>query len=341
MFKSLLYNRNNPLPCLIPMRSYINLTGQHLLLVVYHTVCDEVPPHIKHLYRPRDIAAFTDDMRFILKHYQPIDLQQLKEVVFNNVKPKKNQFFVSFDDGLSEFYYHAAPLLLKLGIPATNFLNNDFIDNNDLFYRYKVSMLIEEIQKKKEKKEFWEQFHVLKEKFGIPHGYYRTVLLGLHHTDIPFIDEAAKLVGIDFKTWMKKSKPYMTSEQIRELMDKGFTFGSHSFNHPQFGLLNREERIRHSIESTKEMVKKFGLKDKIFAFPFTDHGMDKSFFEALYAGNDIELSFGAAGLKKDAVKRNLQRIPMEEFNLKGERRLKTDYFYYLLKGLAGKNTIPH
>jgi peptidoglycan/xylan/chitin deacetylase (PgdA/CDA1 family) len=339
MLKSLLYNRFNPLPFLLPMRSTITLTGQRLIHIVYHTVCDEVPAHIKHLYQPRTLRLFVDDMNFLMRYYKPIDLLHLKKIIVNREKPKKNLFFISFDDGLSEFYTNAAPVLTKMGIPATCFLNSAFIDNKGLFYRYMISILIEEIQKHKESPGFWKEFHALKEQFGIPKGYYRTVLLNTDQNNSPFIHAAAKLTGVDFREYLKVKRPYLTQEQIGELIQKGFTFGSHSIDHPNFNLLPFEERIKQAVQSTKEVTERFSLAYKIFAFPFTDFGMGKAFFDALYAHDQVELSFGAAGLKRDSVFRNLQRIPIEDFNLSGERRLKTDYFYYLVKAIVGKNTI--
>ena len=339
MLKTLLYNRFNPLPFLIPMRSMISLSGQRLILVVYHALCDEVPDSIKHLYEPRSVKAFSDDMHYLMRFYEPIDLHRLIDMTTKQEKPGKNHFFVSFDDGLREFYTHAVPILKEMGIPATCFLNTTFIDNKDLFYRYKVSILIEEIQKHKSDPDFWKKFHTLKEKFSIPQGYYRTVLLNLDHTGIPFIDETARLIHLDFDAYLRKQQPYLTSDQIRELIAKGFTFGGHSIDHPNFSRLPEEEMLRQARQSAAEVSKRYDLPYQVFAFPFTDFGIRKSFFDSLYAHEQISLSFGCAGIKRDSAHRNLQRIPMEEFNLSGVRRLRTDYFYYLVKAIAGQNII--
>ncbi len=339
MIKALIYSRYNLLPSLIPLTLYRNLTGRRLLMVVYHTVNDRAPDHIRHLYQPRSVKAFADDMKFLLKHYEPVDLPRLKAMVTNHERPAKNQFFISFDDGLSEFFFNAVPVLETLGIPATCFLNTAFVDNRDMFYRYKVSVLIEAMQKHKEKREFWQQFHALKEKYGIPQGYYRNVLLRLDYRHLAFIEEAAALAGLDFKAYLQSYQPYMTSEQISGLVHKGFTFGGHGIDHADFDLLPEEEQVRQACQSTKEVADRFGLPYRVFSFPFTDFGIKKSFFDTVFTDNQVELTFGTAGLKKDSEHRNLQRIPMEDYDISAERRLKADYIYYLLKGLIGKNVI--
>jgi hypothetical protein len=208
-----------------------------------------------------------------------------------------------------------------------------------MFYRYKISLIIEEIQKHKENPDFWQGFHALKEKYSISPGYYRTVLLNLDQTDMDFIHETAGLLGLDFKKYLEVEKPYLTSHQIRELIQKGFTFGGHSIDHPKFDRLPENEIIRQAIKSTGEICTRFDLDYRVFAFPFTDYGIKKSFFDAIYADNQVELSYGTSGIKQDSEYRNLQRIPMEEFGLSAACRLRTKYFIYLIKSLFGKNSI--
>ena len=123
------------------------------------------------------------------------------------------------------------------------------------------------------------------------------------------------------------------------MIAKGFTFGAHSINHPDFRKLPDSEKRNQTLSSVEEVREKFNLSHRIFAFPFTDYGIGKAFFDSVYAHDRVELSFGCAGIKRDSVRKNLQRIPMEEYNLSASRRLKTDYFYYLLKSPFGKNLI--
>jgi hypothetical protein len=88
VIKSFLYNRYNLLPTLIPMKTFITVSGQRLVLAVYHTLGDEIPDHIRHLYQPRSLKAFSDDMNYFTRYYEPIDLFRLKEIVMNREKPK-------------------------------------------------------------------------------------------------------------------------------------------------------------------------------------------------------------------------------------------------------------
>ena len=74
--------------------------------------------------------------------YKPITTFELKKFITENSALPKNAFLLSFDDGLKEVFTTIAPILLKKGVPASFFINPCFIDNNELFYRYKISLLI-------------------------------------------------------------------------------------------------------------------------------------------------------------------------------------------------------
>ena len=66
-----------------------------------------------------------------------------------------------------------------------------------------------------------------------------------------------------------------------------------------------------------------------------------SFFDTIFdpSSRIADLSFGGAGLKRDFVKRNIQRIPFEGTGLTAKQILGTEYSYFILKSLMGKNHI--
>lgn len=275
--------------------------------------------HLKHLYQPRSIELFKADLDYFLKYYEPIDLNELIRLVNEDKPLKKNYFHLTFDDGLRNFYDVAATILKEKGIPATVFLNSDFIDNKTLFYRFKASILAEKL---------------------VANG-----LLDISYSEKAILDELAKENDIDFEEYLKNEQPYLTSQQIEELIQQGFTFGAHSKNHPLYNQLTFEEQIVQTKESIKTVTTQFNLNYNVFSFPFTDDGVSNQFFTVIK--NDVDLTFGSAGLKDDVFKNNFQRIPMENHpnqHLKGISKMgkeiiKTEYFYYFLKKIVGKNKI--
>lgn len=150
------------------------------------------------------------------------------------------------------------------------------------------------------------------------------------------IDELAILLGENFEEYLKNNQPYLSSEDINELIKQGFTVGGHSKNHPRYKNISLDEQVSQTIDSVEFLVEKFNLNYKVFAFPFTDDGVGREFFNKIEG--KLDLTFGTAGLKKDVIPTNLQRIPMEE-NKKGIEIIKSQYLYYFFKMFVGKNMI--
>ena len=99
---------------------------------------------MQHLYKARSIERFKEDLDFLLKHYKSISLQELITLNKSGKAITENCFHITFDDGLKEFYTVVAPILKERGVHATVFLNSNFIDNKELFFRFKASIIFEE-----------------------------------------------------------------------------------------------------------------------------------------------------------------------------------------------------
>jgi peptidoglycan/xylan/chitin deacetylase (PgdA/CDA1 family) len=325
----------------IPQSSLIKLTGQHFLCPFYHTVSNMPLPHVDQVYRVRSLARFTRDLDFLTRHFQPVGLEQLKAFRNGERKPSKPCMFLTFDDGLSGIYYVVAPELLKRGIPAAFFINTDFMDNRDLFFRYKASLILDRLQHIDHSPAvlelFQRRFHL--ERAGRIN--VRDLVLGVGYRRRAVLDEMAKLVDLDFSTYLKVKKPYLTSTQIRELAGAGFYIGAHSKDHPLFTQLPEDEQISQYRDSLSLVQQEFGLPYGLFSFPFTDDGISASFFAALSEEGmpPLDATFGTAGLKMDPVDFHFQRVPMEMNGFPASRLLKAEYTYYLLKGLMGRNKI--
>lgn len=211
---------------------------------------------------------------------------------------------------MSEFYHIIAPILIEKNIPATLFLNSHFIDNKDLFYRYKASILSDEL--------------------------YTDTVLDFSFKNQNDIDELAKTFNISWDDYLAKHQPYLTTAQINELIAKGFTIGAHSLNHPLYEELSIEEQIYQTITSIEDIKNRFQLDYAVFSFPFTDFNVEKKFFNAIK--DHVDITFGSAGIKDDEISFNLQRLPMEN-KADGATNIKMEYSYYLLKKLIFKNVI--
>jgi len=326
---------------IIPLKTYKWMTGKRTIFPFYHLVSDEAVPHVKFLYQTRTTKEFNNDLEYFLKNYTPIGITDLLEAVRSDQILPENSFLLSFDDGLREFHDIVAPVLLRKGIPAVCFLNSAFVDNRDLFYRYKASLLIGRIKEmdptilQHGSTGVWFRDHNLS---GIPNHYG---LLQIPYADHHLLDELAVLLDYDFTEYLRKNRPYLDSGEIRSLIGQGFTFGAHSIDHPEYRFLAENEQLRQTAGSIQSLREKFGLKMSLFSFPFTDFGIPRSFFDKIFDPADpvADITFGGAGMKNDSVRQNFQRIPFEGSNLNAKQILLTEYLYYMIKSIFGKNLI--
>jgi peptidoglycan/xylan/chitin deacetylase (PgdA/CDA1 family) len=326
---------------LIPFSAMVKWSGQKLLLPFYHTVSDEDIPHIKHLYPVRDTKLFEHDLDYLLKYYTPVSIDEILNISTEGSSPEKNIFHLSFDDGLREIYDVIAPILLRKGIPATFFVNPNFIDNQEMFYRYKASLLIDTLEKKQVAKSNLNDISNILGINSIDINMIRLALLNVNYFQKEILKTIAFLLEVDFPAFLQDTKPYLTLKQCHALQARGFKFGGHSMDHPLYKDIIMVEQLRQTIESIKWVEDHKLSNYRLFAFPFTDHGVSKAFFDSLFNTHQsyADLSFGSAGLKHDYSARHFQRLPMEGDLRSAGQILQTEYFYYLTKRLFQKNTI--
>ena len=295
------------------------ITKKKILLPFYHTVAEQPLPHIKHLYRMKTIEEFQKDLIFLLKHFEPIDAETLHHFHQNKTIPKKPVFHLSFDDGLKEIFEIVAPILLKKGVPATIFINSGFTDNKALFYRYHASLSIEELSQK-----------------GKLTNSLKAKILSCTYKNKNDLFQYFSQQQVD--DFLKKEKPYLSSEQIKTLHHKGFTIGAHSIDHPYYYQIPMEERLRQTRESLNFVSSIVNQKLRLFAFPFTDFNVSKAFFEKIET--NVDLSFGTANLKTDEIIFNLQRIEGEKDGFNSlECSLKKEYLKQMVRNILKKNVI--
>jgi len=124
------------------------LTSTDQLFPNYHAVADYDLPHIKHLYRTRTVDEFRSDLEYFQQNFRPITLADLNRSLQENGRPPRNAMLLTVDDGFREVAEQMAPILREKGIPAVFLICPNFLDNKELFWRSKVSLIIEQIHTK-------------------------------------------------------------------------------------------------------------------------------------------------------------------------------------------------
>lgn len=284
--------------------------GSPVFVVVYHTVCETNPDHIKNLYRPRTPREFSADMEFLCRHFEPIDLPTLLKAVKGEEEIHRPSVLVTFDDGLREMAEVAMPILKGWGIKPALYVNLDFLDNRTLFFRQKASLLAERLRRIGTDDVRWTTAAEILAMHGMAAQDPAAGVMKIAWDRRAVLDEVAHVLEFDEAEFLARTRPYLTRDEVRALKAQGVAIGAHGFNHPNHRLLSPEERLAEVVGSTEATATMFGTGHRTFAFPFSDQGLPGEFFDALYA-KGVDLTFGTSWPQKPTKARQVQRFCFE------------------------------
>jgi peptidoglycan/xylan/chitin deacetylase (PgdA/CDA1 family) len=264
-----------------------------------HIVSDAAPPHVRHLYAVPSIAKFRSDLEFLCLKYRPLQIADLERLSLRrDYKACERTFMLSFDDGMREVYDIIVPVLRQQGIPAIFFLNSATIDNRQLMWRHKISLIIDRCK---------HQPRCVLPQVSIGRGEsVDAKLKALRFADEHIIDDMARFCDVDFDDYLRRAQPYLTSDQVLKLFHGGFAIGAHSHNHPHLHEMELEDQ-KKQISRSVEFIRALGLPCRYFAFPFHDRGVPMSVFSYM-TDLDLVLSFGTRGAYVDSVPFSVQRF---------------------------------
>jgi len=322
----------------LPMSLIKSLGSAGTLLPYHHTVSNDFLPHIKHLFNYKNEKQFTNDIDFLLKHYNPISPDDFRKYITENSALPKKSFLLSFDDGLKEIYDIIAPILIKKGVPAIFFINPSFINNKELFYRYKISLLINELLKNKDHVYFLNIFY---DTLSIKNKTLQEItksLKNINNKNAYLIEIIAEKIAFSFQDFLVSKQPFLTEKQLKSLHSKGFTLGGHSMDHPHYHHLSLSEQVEQTIASCKYVNELIGINNCSFSFPHTDEGISQEFFNIVKDYN-IPLYFGTQNQKMEIKNKMLHRFNAERPEIDFSSQIKGLTTMIWFKNLIGTNKI--
>ncbi|MDX9769477.1 MAG: polysaccharide deacetylase family protein [Tenuifilaceae bacterium] len=336
MLRDLIKTIASPLPFGLSVR----IVKPGLVAAFYHTISHNAPAHIKHLYPIVSPEQFEKDLDFLARHFEPTDVKDYLQNVSskNKAKPK---LLLSFDDGFSEVAHMAAPILTAKGIPATVFVNPSFIDNNDMLYRCKASLLIDKILSNGAMVELPDGAKPYFDRPIIPSKKFAQWIGHVDFSQRELLHKLASELGVDFEKYLRVSKPYLSTEETLKLANDGFTIGAHSMDHPNFANITLDEQIEQVESSLQWVQENIPNQPRIFAFPFSSDGVSAAFYKYFLKDNPkiCDLLMGTSGYKPTNTHKFINRIPLEVIGRNARQIIKGELNYYLAKRIINKHKV--
>jgi peptidoglycan/xylan/chitin deacetylase (PgdA/CDA1 family) len=308
------------------------------LLPYYHMVSDAPVPHVSPLYRFRSVAEFTADLDYFLRQRAALTLEEFIDSVRQTGAPPRGSFLLTFDDGFREMSDIVAPILKAKGVPAVFFLTSSTLDNQQLCHHQKIALLLHECARSGSRfptDEVLRRLHLA----GITSQNVVIALKSMPWRLRTVLDELGPLCNVDYDAYTRSCQPFLSTPQIHSLLADGMAIGAHSIDHPLYADIPFTEQVRQTKESMAALTRRFTLKHRAFAFPHSDRGVFREFFDKIKADGTVEVTFGTSAPAQDVVSCSFQRFSMENKSLSAAAIVARDRLRYLRLRAEGATII--
>ncbi len=238
-----------------------------LRCVVFHHISVTESPFTRGMgvsVTPKDFEAA---LTFLTRYYTPVRLQDVIGSDGRDLPPRP--ILVTFDDGYASVMEWAAPLCLKLGVPAVFFLNAAFLDNHQLapdnLVCYAANVLgMETINAAVRAAEVpgITELNCMAEVFS---SFFPSISILERRV---FLDALADLGGIGERQLAGEAGLYLTRKQVRELAAANFEIGNHTYTHVRCRSLTSENVSDEVARNKSELESLSGSKVQSFSPPY-------------------------------------------------------------------------
>ena len=304
----------------VPVGLWRRIFPKSALGICYHMVSDAKIPHLKH-YVGLSASQFEADLLYLKKKFELISYDEIvrRRSAENNIRD--NVVILTFDDGFAECATVVRKILLRYQASCIFFVITDLLDNRVMFRETQASLCIdailrspiERVEKIVHKLGLERSLRSLpKERLGWPGFSLEAADLGsdpdprlrpllhwlltINDGHLPLLDQLCGELGIDVQEYLHKARPYLTSDQIRQLRLDGFTIGAHSLSHRLLQNLRRTRPNVRSLRSCRIVRDLTGQQSVPFAFPYFGAGIDRTWLARLRESHEfVGLFFDTGG----------------------------------------------
>ena len=281
---------------LIPLHLYPILMKRDGIDFFYHAVSDEPMDHARHLYPVVPVVQFEDALDYLRERYPFVSYNLIHAHRIAGESLPKNSVHISFDDGFAECFSVVRPVLLKRSITCTFFISTDWIDNQAMFYRNKISLCVDRLRGNPSLISEIDTWAPDAPTLDAVVQWLKEFRL----SDIEKIDAVCDALGVDWETFLQESQPYLTIPQIQQMHAEGFTIGAHTKTHRKLKDLPDAEIEEEIVESCRRIREITGQEIVPFSFPHSAFGIDRALLADIRARHPIiGLLFDTKGVRKD------------------------------------------
>jgi len=233
-----------------------------LTILSIHRVSEEED----YFFSPIKPANFEKLLVYLQKNYTIITFKDLLEV---KRKWKKPPVILSFDDGYSDFYEKALPILKKYNLPSNHNVVNECVNQNMIIWTQRLNNIFNHCKNNNVDLEFI-----------LDHQNFRNLNFGENwmkfylHTFkyLLLLPKNERLNLIELKEnelFIKPTGKMMNWEQVKECSINNVEIGCHTYSHDVLSTIieNRDVLFEEIRKSKTEIEEKINKKVNIIALP--------------------------------------------------------------------------
>lgn len=241
-----------------------------MLILLYHGVRpteDRVSPDIRQKHVSS--TSFEQQLRFLAKTHRFYSLHDVQTHIERGISLPRNGACITFDDGYQNNATIAAPILKRLGIPATFFVTTGFIDHRHLLWVDRFESAFSQLSHPQLDFQI-QQKHIT---LNLTSPELRKISDSSMRETLKQCDpEERERVLLELENRVGSNKIFplhepMTWDQIRQLRSDGFEIGPHTVTHPILSRCTTEQVEQEVLESKRRVEQELGQSVLHFAHP--------------------------------------------------------------------------
>lgn len=211
------------------------------LIFMYHRVNDGN----HNIFSGLDMGIFEKQIKALKRYFRFVTLSDFVGLIRTLGKPLA---VITFDDGYKNTFTNALPILKKSNLPVTVFLTTGAIDNNDIIWTDKLSLLKKTDASSLEK--------------------LKTELKNMPNSDKENrIKQLESCSDIDYKSIPEAEKMLSWDEVKIMAKEPNIEFGAHTVNHPILTKISKEEAEKEIIGSKLKTEAMINRPVNTFCYP--------------------------------------------------------------------------
>jgi peptidoglycan/xylan/chitin deacetylase (PgdA/CDA1 family) len=181
-------------------------------------------------------SQFLRHMELVAKYGTPVTMDQVVQMVLHGVRPPPNPVLVTFDDGYRSCLEVAAPILQKVGVPATFFIPTGFVEERRLYWWERVAVLLARARSNGNRRiELTSPRVELNSADPDAHDVLTSIIKNTSGLDIEkFLGDLAVACGVSWSAEEERAlanQLIMTWDHVRALAKMGMDIESHTRSH--------------------------------------------------------------------------------------------------------------